>query len=138
MIYQNRHFSNLNPTKLEKHNKSPIPQISKKDSGNSSTLSISRDFRTIKKMLDDPRFSRIILPIQQNTTVTLPVGPGPQRDHQAFPHHLVTITSLKDEVLVLNSLQRPKKITIVGSNGLFSSCFDENTFHFVLEISILV
>ncbi|KAL5253637.1 hypothetical protein ACHWQZ_G013417 [Mnemiopsis leidyi] len=92
-------------------------EISKKDSGNSSTLSISRDFRTIKKMLDDPRFSRIILPIQQNTTVTLPVGPGPQRDHQAFPHHLVTITSLKDEVLVLNSLQRPKKITIVGSNG---------------------
>ena len=68
-------------------------------------------------MLDDPRYSQIILPIQANTTVTLPVGSGPHNDHKAFPDHLVTIQSLRDEVLVLNSLQRPKKITIVGSNG---------------------
>ncbi|OLY83968.1 Protein kinase rad3 [Smittium mucronatum] len=35
-----------------------------------------------------------------------------------FPHDLPTISSFNDEILVMSSLQKPKKITIVGSDGI--------------------
>ncbi|OMJ14013.1 Serine/threonine-protein kinase atr [Smittium culicis] len=35
-----------------------------------------------------------------------------------FPHDIPTIESLNDEILVMSSLQKPKKIVILGSDGI--------------------
>ncbi|KAJ2519709.1 hypothetical protein H4217_002504 [Coemansia sp. RSA 1939] len=52
------------------------------------------------------------------------MGDGPQSVsqqamllHQPFPTDLPTISGFDDEIEVMHSLQRPKKITVVGSDG---------------------
>lgn len=58
------------------------------------------------------------VPITDSLVPTLPSDYGfPSKSHCPFEGNIPTIVSLKETVEVLNSLQRPKKITIVGSNG---------------------
>ncbi|XP_013417435.1 serine/threonine-protein kinase ATR-like isoform X2 [Lingula anatina] len=81
------------------------------------TLSITQDFRSLKRLLDDKNFSHILLPLQSSMTATLPASPGRHVDHDPFPGQLIYITGFEDVVEVLNSLQKPKKVTIRGSDG---------------------
>ncbi|CAG2218942.1 ATR [Mytilus edulis] len=50
-------------------------------------------------------------------TVTLPNTPGLHQDHNPFPCNEVFIKGFEDTIEVLPSLQRPKKITLTGSDG---------------------
>lgn len=62
---------------------------------------------------------RIAIPIEAMLTASLPTATESvnMKTHKAFPKDIVTISSFLDEVLVLNSLQRPRKISIRGSDG---------------------
>ncbi|XP_041465563.1 serine/threonine-protein kinase ATR-like [Lytechinus variegatus] len=80
-------------------------------------LSINNDFRSLKRLLADSNFSKIIVPLQSAMTVTLPTSQSVHHTHDPFPMTEVYIIGFDDTVEVLPSLQRPKKIGIQGSDG---------------------
>jgi serine/threonine-protein kinase ATR len=63
--------------------------------------------------------SNLVVPVEANLVASPPAAANSEsiRRHKAFTQDRVTIQSFLDEVLVLNSLQRPRKITIRGSDG---------------------
>ncbi|KAG8968537.1 serine/threonine-protein kinase M1 [Tulasnella sp. 419] len=60
--------------------------------------------------------SDLILPLQSSMTVTLPSSSS-QDEHQPFPLFLPTIRDFGDEVEIMRSLQKPRKVTIIGGDG---------------------
>ena len=63
-------------------------------------------------------FSDVIVPIQSSLTVTLPLdGDGHYGNHNPFPGYQPTIVRFEDHVEVLMSLVRPKKVTVLASDG---------------------
>ncbi|KAF2860353.1 hypothetical protein K470DRAFT_74713 [Piedraia hortae CBS 480.64] len=61
----------------------------------------------------------LVVPVEAMLTPNIPSS---QDNHQivsnkAFPQTKVMIQAFKDEVLVLSSLQRPRKITVLGTDG---------------------
>ncbi|KAH8816823.1 protein kinase-like protein rad3 [Xylogone sp. PMI_703] len=61
--------------------------------------------------------SLLAVPIESVLTATLPTLTDNINNHKAFSREIITITGFQDEVLVLGSLQRPRKITARGSDG---------------------
>ena len=63
--------------------------------------------------------SKLAIPLESSLTASLPTSDGmTMRTHKAFnSKDYVHISSFLDEVMVLNSLQRPRKISIRGSDG---------------------
>ncbi|CAK3819966.1 kinase rad3 [Lecanosticta acicola] len=65
--------------------------------------------------------SQLVVPIQATLIAAPPAVTTSEaiRKHRAFTQEKIIIQGFSDEVLVLNSLQRPRKITIRGSDGKF-------------------
>jgi serine/threonine-protein kinase ATR len=61
--------------------------------------------------------SPLAVPIESVLTATLPTLTDTIKGHKAFSRDVVTISSFSDEVLVLSSLQKPRKLTARGSDG---------------------
>lgn len=63
--------------------------------------------------------SSLVVPVEATLTASAPSAATSEsiRKHKAFTQDKITIQSFLDDVLVLNSLQRPKKITLRGSDG---------------------
>ncbi|XP_035661643.1 serine/threonine-protein kinase ATR-like [Branchiostoma floridae] len=80
-------------------------------------FSLSLHFKSLKRLLEDRKFSPILMPLQSALTVTLPSGPGPHANHEPFPAALVYIAGFEDTVEVLSSAAKPKKIAVRGSDG---------------------
>jgi serine/threonine-protein kinase ATR len=80
-------------------------------------LSVEKAFRSLPKLLSQPQFSKIMVPLQWMMTVTLPTTPGENLEHNPFPRDPVYIVGVEDTVEVMHSLQKPKKISIRGSDG---------------------
>ncbi|TLD37485.1 ABC1 family protein [Venturia nashicola] len=61
----------------------------------------------------------LVVPVETTMTASLPTGTGGLaiRSHKPFPKNTTTIAAFLDDVLVLSSLQRPRKLTIRGSDG---------------------
>merc|ERR1739838_1283716 len=55
--------------------------------GNSTTLSMSVHFRQLKRMVEEPNFSQILIPLQSVLIPTLPSTGGANTQHDAFPGH---------------------------------------------------
>uniref|UniRef100_A0A4W6DWN3 Serine/threonine-protein kinase ATR n=1 Tax=Lates calcarifer TaxID=8187 RepID=A0A4W6DWN3_LATCA len=70
--------------------------------GNSTTLSMSVHFKQLKRLVEEPTFSQILIPLQS---------------HDAFPGHWAYLDGFEDIVEILASLQKPKKISLKGSDG---------------------
>ena len=62
----------------------------------------------------------LVVPIEKNMVCSLPAVPNSTavKLHKPFARITTTIQSFMDDVLVLNSLQRPRKITVRGTDGL--------------------
>ncbi|XP_020579052.1 serine/threonine-protein kinase ATR [Phalaenopsis equestris] len=75
-------------------------------------INISTEFSALKRMMP----LGIILPIQQALTVTLPSYDSPGFMFSAADHP--TISGIADEAEILSSLQRPKKVIFLGSDGV--------------------
>ncbi|KAF1978386.1 hypothetical protein BU23DRAFT_586870 [Bimuria novae-zelandiae CBS 107.79] len=80
-----------------------------------SHVSLSRDLRFNTKLAP----CALVVPIEAAMTPSLPSTNDSRliRAHNPFPSDVVTISEFKDDVLVLSSLQRPRKITVRGSDG---------------------
>ncbi|XP_016399857.1 serine/threonine-protein kinase ATR [Sinocyclocheilus rhinocerous] len=87
--------------------------------GNSSTLIMSVHFKMLKKLVEEPTFSQILIPLQSVLIPTLPSTGGANPKHDAFPGHWVYLGGFDDTVEILASLQKPKKISLKGSDGKF-------------------
>ncbi|XP_008156798.2 serine/threonine-protein kinase ATR [Eptesicus fuscus] len=87
--------------------------------GNSSTLSMSTHFKMLKKLVEDATFSEILIPLQSVMIPTLPSILGTHANHDPFPGHWAYIASFDDTVEILASLQKPKKISLKGTDGKF-------------------
>ncbi|XP_061551565.1 serine/threonine-protein kinase ATR [Phycodurus eques] len=85
--------------------------------GNSSTLSMSVHFKQLKRLVEEPTFSEILIPLQSVLIPTLPYTGGANSTHDAFPGHWAYLDSFEDQVEILASLQKPKKISLKGSDG---------------------
>lgn len=86
-------------------------------------MSMSKDFRYLQRLAAN---LEIIIPLQSSMTVSLPLSSETYSTHSPFTSSLPAIAGLKllilgfvDEIEIMHSLQRPRKITIVGSDGKF-------------------
>ncbi|RAL53196.1 hypothetical protein DM860_006868 [Cuscuta australis] len=81
------------------------------------TINISTEFSALKRMMP----LDIILPTQQSLTANLPsyhLNPSDSVAADTFSlTDLPTISGIGDEAEILSSLQRPKKIILLGSDG---------------------
>ncbi|KAK6357829.1 serine/threonine-protein kinase M1 [Orbilia blumenaviensis] len=60
----------------------------------------------------------LIIPVQSALTVSFPAdGLTPKSGHNPFSRDQATISKFEDEADVMSSLQKPRKITIIGSDG---------------------
>ncbi|TFK43883.1 hypothetical protein BDQ12DRAFT_199518 [Crucibulum laeve] len=78
-----------------------------------STLSMKHEFPSLSKMVN----SDLIIPLQESLTATLPPTSADESTHQPFPPNPPTFHEFFDEINVMTSLARPRKITIRGSDG---------------------
>uniref|UniRef100_A0A673CE83 Serine/threonine-protein kinase ATR n=1 Tax=Sphaeramia orbicularis TaxID=375764 RepID=A0A673CE83_9TELE len=85
--------------------------------GNSTTLSMSVHFKQLKRLVEEPTFSQILIPLQSVLIPTLPSTGGANTQHDAFPGHWAYLDGFEDSVEILASLQKPKKISLKASDG---------------------
>ncbi|MCJ1477208.1 serine/threonine-protein kinase M1 [Lambiella insularis] len=78
-------------------------------------ISISKDLKFNLKTAP----CRLVIPLEVTLAASLPTVTDNvnMRTHKAFSKDTITISTFLDDVLVLNSLQRPRKISIRGSDG---------------------
>ncbi|XP_057966398.1 serine/threonine-protein kinase ATR [Malania oleifera] len=81
-------------------------------------INISTEFSALKRMMP----LEIIMPIQQSLSVSLPTYDATLTESMSsdifFATDLPTISGIADEAEILSSLQRPKKIVLLGSDGI--------------------
>jgi len=89
--------------------------ICQRDNKNVRRMSFSEDFPEVDKFLP----ADVLLPVHNAMTLVLPPdGPPPGDDsHVPFPSN-ITFQGVKDGIEILQSLMKPKKIRVVGSDGL--------------------
>lgn len=59
----------------------------------------------------------LIIPVQRSLIVTFPPNDVSLAHHQPFPPDLPCIQSFADKITIMTSLQKPRKIGIIGSDG---------------------
>ncbi|KHO10999.1 hypothetical protein MAA_11390 [Metarhizium robertsii ARSEF 23] len=75
--------------------------------------SLSRDLRFQHKCTPCP----LVVPVESSLTATLPAVSEHVKKHNAFSRDVVTIDCFLDDVLVLSSLAKPRRLTARGSDG---------------------
>ncbi|KAG9127763.1 serine/threonine-protein kinase M1 [Ceratobasidium sp. 392] len=81
---------------------------------NEFTLSLKKHFGSLARLAP----SKLIMPLQEYLTVSLPPSTAAKDTHQPFPLNIPTFTRFNDEVEVMRSLQKPRKISAVSQDGL--------------------
>ena len=83
--------------------------------GRATNVSLTRDLQFSHKLAPSP----LVVPFQSALTPNVPTVQEAShiRHFKGFSVDKVTIASFSDEVLVLSSLQRPRKLTVRGSDG---------------------
>ena len=78
-------------------------------------VSLARDLRFNHKVAP----CRLVVPLEATLIANLPTGSGSSvyKGFRAFSKDAVTISVFLDDVMVLPSLQKPRKVTIRGSDG---------------------
>ena len=80
-----------------------------------TTASISRDLGFVHRKLG----YRLVIPLESTMTASLPVVSDNvnMKAHKAFSKDTITISAFLDDVLILMSLAKPRKVSIKGSDG---------------------
>ncbi|KAJ7849841.1 hypothetical protein B0H14DRAFT_3085988 [Mycena olivaceomarginata] len=77
------------------------------------TISMQKNFPALFKL----GRSDLIIPLQESLTPSLPPTSSLDSDHQPFPVNAPTFHEFFDEIEVMRSLAKPRKITIRGATG---------------------
>ncbi|CAO3569415.1 unnamed protein product [Mortierella alpina] len=81
-----------------------------------SKLSLEKNFNRIFRQLKRDGYN-VAIPCQKTLWPALPASSATMASHKPFKSDLPKIDRLLDEIEVMSSLQRPRKVTIVGSDG---------------------
>ncbi|KAF2267881.1 hypothetical protein CC78DRAFT_565700 [Lojkania enalia] len=83
--------------------------------GRVTHVSLSKDLGFNHKLAP----CQLVVPIEATMVANLPTGTDSRmvRNHNPFPQDAITISAFMDDVLVLSSLQRPRKVNVRGSDG---------------------
>ncbi|BDA43155.1 Serine/threonine-protein kinase ATR at C-terminar half [Coccomyxa sp. Obi] len=76
------------------------------------SMSARKEFSALMRMMP----LDVMVPTTGGLTLTLPTSGLTEKSHNPFGQ-VITIAGIKDEVVIMSSLQRPKKITLIGSDG---------------------
>jgi serine/threonine-protein kinase ATR len=76
------------------------------------TLSMRKDFPQLNSLLP----SRLIIPLQESLTANMPTSAA-SSNYQPFPVNAPTFEQFQDEIEIMRSLAKPRKVTIRGSDG---------------------
>ncbi|KAJ0162818.1 Protein kinase rad3 [Colletotrichum tanaceti] len=82
-------------------------------SNRTTVASITRDLNFNHKCTPCP----LVVPIESCLTAALPTLTDNVKKHKAFARDVITIDSFLDEVLVLGSLAKPRRLTARGTDG---------------------
>jgi serine/threonine-protein kinase ATR len=74
----------------------------------SVTLSLQTAFSNFKRFVKKPL--DLIIPLQSSLSATLPADGKTNALHNAFPTNQITVLAMKDEIEIMSSMQRPRKI----------------------------
>ncbi|CCL98247.1 uncharacterized protein FIBRA_00241 [Fibroporia radiculosa] len=77
------------------------------------SLSMRKDFSRLFSLAP----SQLIIPLQESLTASLPPTSSNEATHRPFPVDAPTFASFQDEIEIMRSLAKPRKITINGSDG---------------------
>lgn len=82
-------------------------------------LSVAHVCSMLPKLLRDTSRSPILFPSEKLMSPVLPAPSSREKldSYNAFPYDDIYIQDIQDDVIVFTSLQRPKRITLVGSDG---------------------
>ncbi|KAL3272429.1 hypothetical protein HHI36_013911 [Cryptolaemus montrouzieri] len=95
-----------------------IELCNKEISSDISVASVNTLLRSLPRMIRKGDFSEIMIPIQKFRKVVLPNPDFKNSDHHnPFPNQYVHIIGIDDQMTILTSMQRPRKITLRGSDG---------------------
>ncbi|KAL7422782.1 hypothetical protein Q5752_002077 [Cryptotrichosporon argae] len=92
---------------------SVLLRLSEDKNNKEKTMSIAKSYGYVR----DAFPSTMILPLQDALTCTLPTTAEAVQSHNPFPGEPIHIHGISDKVDVMPSLQRPKKIVFIGSDG---------------------
>eukprot|EP00180_Rhodochaete_pulchella_P002209 Plantae.Rhodophyta-Rhodochaete_pulchella.ctg332.p1 GENE.Plantae.Rhodophyta-Rhodochaete_pulchella.ctg332~~Plantae.Rhodophyta-Rhodochaete_pulchella.ctg332.p1 ORF type:complete len:1106 (+),score=162.07 Plantae.Rhodophyta-Rhodochaete_pulchella.ctg332:1981-5298(+) len=82
---------------------------------NAKRLSASRDLARLHKLV--AASGRVMVPNQKTLSVALPIGPTKRHMPDPFPEEPICFHALEEEVILMNSLMKPKKVTVKATDG---------------------
>ncbi|KAJ2945898.1 hypothetical protein O0L34_g4806 [Tuta absoluta] len=96
-----------------------IELCNKPIAGSGSTTTVSALVRTLPRLLASDNFSHIMMPFQEFCKVVLPSkAAGLERIEFTMPAEPpVYIAGIEEHISILPSLQKPRKVTLKGSDG---------------------
>nr|CAI5838056.1 unnamed protein product [Callosobruchus analis] len=94
-----------------------IELCNKEIPGDVTTSNVSSLLRSLPRLLAKGDFSEIMMPTFKLRKLILPNPDFSSTEHNPFPNQNIYITGIEDEINILTSLQRPRKITLRGSDG---------------------
>ncbi|XP_035792224.1 serine/threonine-protein kinase ATR-like [Anopheles albimanus] len=78
-------------------------------------VTVSMLVKALPKLLAESNFSNVLMPIQSCMQLVLDKSSG--NAFKPYPMNAIYIRGIEEEVIVLHSLQKPRKITLRGHNG---------------------
>ncbi|GAA5842453.1 hypothetical protein JCM9279_005388 [Rhodotorula babjevae] len=81
--------------------------------GKVDTLSLKKTFPALYKAAP----TKLIIPLQSSLTASLPFDSSQAVSHKPFADNLPVFQDFEDVINVMSSLQKPRKITVRGSDG---------------------
>ncbi|XP_052902719.1 serine/threonine-protein kinase ATR [Anopheles moucheti] len=82
---------------------------------NTMQITVSSLVKAMPKLLADKNFSSVIIPIEKCMQLVLNKNTG--MNFQPYPTNAIYIAGIEEELTVLFSLQKPRKIALRGHNG---------------------
>ncbi|KIO32842.1 hypothetical protein M407DRAFT_66218 [Tulasnella calospora MUT 4182] len=76
-------------------------------------LYLSQQFPKLSALAPSP----LLLPLQYSMTVVLPSNRAESGVHRPFPSSAPTLEGFAEEIEIMKSLQKPRKLTVLGSDG---------------------
>lgn len=95
-------------------------ELTNHDVKKDAQVSVSHICRQLPRTLNNKEFSQIIIPTEKYMLPVLPAVDDrqkPANSFNAFPNQVVYIKGIREELVIMPSLQRPKRITLIGSDG---------------------
>lgn len=124
-VYQDKRLADTNMQKLITDFNSfaeKLIELTNSEEPKNQTITVSLLVKSLPKLFLDPNFSKIVIPTEQFFQIILPsaeqqLDRSSVTEFNAFPNQLTYIRGIKEDILILSSLQRPRRVIFVGTDG---------------------